>query len=106
LVIISSATESQTTSTLNGVVAIQKSDDHGPISKLKPPRVAQRVGMTEDGDATNDQPVVGGLQDEDESLEQAVALASPVKGSDSRNLTKVNSMCVSLSFPLTQTLLT
>jgi hypothetical protein len=62
--------------------------------------------MTKDGDANNDEPVVGGLQDEDESLEQAAALASPVKGSDSQNLTKVSSMHVSLSFLLTQTLFT
>ena len=66
----------------------------------------QSVGIAEDSDANDDEPAVGGLQDEDESLEQAAALASPIKGSDSRNLTKVNSMCVSFSFPLTQTLLT
>jgi hypothetical protein len=62
--------------------------------------------MTEDSDANDDKPVVGGLQDEDKSLEQAAALASPVKGSDSRNLTKVSSMHISLSFLLTQTLFT
>ena len=66
----------------------------------------QTVGIAEGGDANDDEPAVGGLQDEDESLEQAAALASPVKGSDSRNLTKVNSMRVSLSFPLTRTSLT
>jgi hypothetical protein len=62
--------------------------------------------MTKDGDANDNKPMVGGLQDEDESLEQVVALASPVKGSDSQNLTKVSSMHISLSFLLIQTLFT
>ena len=35
------------------------------------------------------------LQDEDESLEHAAALASPVKGLDSQRLTKVSSTRVS-----------
>src|SRR5260221_7177442 len=88
---ISSATGLQTT-TLNGVVATQKSSGH---ASSRPPRIAQRVGMTENGGATDDAPVIGGLQDEDESLEHAAALASPLKGSDSRELTKVSSTRVS-----------
>ena len=51
--------------------------------------------MAEDGSSTNSEPVIGGLQDEDKSLEHAAALASPVKGSDSRKLTKVSSMYIS-----------
>src|SRR5712691_3045012 len=72
---ISSATGLQTT-TLNGVVATQKSSGH---ASSRPPRIAQRVGMTENGGATDDAPVIGGLQDEDESLEHAAALASPLR---------------------------
>jgi hypothetical protein len=82
------------------VTATRKSGGHALISKSRsklPPReITQRVGTTEESDATDDEPVIGGLQDEDESLERAAALASPVKGSESRNLTKVNSMRISL----------
>ena len=68
----------------------------------------RRVDLTEDGGSNDDEPVVGGLQDEDESLEHAAALASPIKGSDSQKISKVNSMRVSesLSFLLIQTSLT
>jgi len=94
--VISSAMGSQT-STLNGVAATQKSGNNAITSKSgsKPPKIAKRVSMAEDGSSTNGEPVIGGLQDEDESLEHAAALASPVKGSDSRKLTKVSSMCIS-----------
>jgi len=51
--------------------------------------------MTEDGGATDDMPVIGGLQDEDKLLECAVALTSPVKGLDSWMLAKVSSTCIS-----------
>ena len=100
-----SATNSQTT-TLNGVTATRKGGGHALISKSKsrsrcPPReIAQRVGTTEDSGATDDEPAIGGLQDEDESLERAAALASPVKGLESRNLTKVDSTYISLDFSL------
>ena len=88
-----SAIDSQTT-TLNGVAATQKSGGHAPTSKLrsKPLRTTQRVGITKDSSAAGDEPVIGGLQDEDESLESAAALASPLKGSESRDLTKVDSV--------------
>jgi hypothetical protein len=94
--IISSATGLQTT-TLNGMVATRKSGTHitSPKSRSKPPKIAQGVDMTEDGGATDDAPVIGGLQNEDESLKHAAALASPVKGSDSQRLTKVSSTYVS-----------
>ena len=36
--------------------------------------------------------MIGGLQDEDKLLESAAALASPLKGSESRDLTKVDSV--------------
>src|SRR5260221_2738348 len=88
---ISSATGLQTT-TLNGVVATQKSSGH---ASSRPPRIAQRVGMTENGSATDDAPAIVGLQDQDETLDHAAALASPLKGSDSRELTKVSSTRVS-----------
>ena len=52
--------------------------------------------------ATDDKPVIGGLQDEDKLLEQAATLMSPVKGPDSRKSTKVSLTCVSLNFWLTQ----
>jgi len=92
------------------VVAIQRNGDRAsiPRSRSKPPGAARRVDLTEDGGSNDDEPVVGGLQDEDESLEHAAALASPIKGSDSRKISKVNSMRVSesLSFLLIQTSLT
>lgn len=84
------------------MTATRKSGGHALISKsrskLPPQEITQRVGTTEESDATDsdDEPVVGGLQDEDESLERAAALASPIKGSESRNLTKVDSMRISL----------
>jgi hypothetical protein len=85
---------------LNGVTATRKSGGHALISKsrskLLPQEIIQRVGTTEESNATDNKPVIGGLQDEDESLERAAALASPVKGLESWNLTKVNSICISL----------
>jgi len=60
--------------------------------------------MTEDDGAADSEPVIGGLQDEDESLEHAAALASPIKGSDARKLTKVSSIYISHDFSLIQTL--
>ena len=79
------------------MVATQESGGHAssPKSRSKRPRIVQRVGTAEDSGATDDAPVIGGLQDEDKSLEHAAALASPVKGSDSRRLTKVRSTYVS-----------
>jgi len=102
-VIISSGT---TTSTLNGVITTQKSGSHAVISKSrsKPLRITKRVGMTEDDGTTDSEPVIGGLQDEDESLEHAAALASPIKGSDAQKLTKVSSIYISHDFSLIQTL--
>jgi hypothetical protein len=44
----------------------------------------------EDDDADNKEPAIGGLQDEDESRERSAALASPLKGTDARNIGKVN----------------
>jgi hypothetical protein len=58
----------------------------------------QGVGTADDSGATDNAPVIGGLQDEDDSLEHAAALASPVKGSDSRRLTKVSSTRISEIF--------
>jgi len=77
--IISPATGQQTT-TLHGVVATWQSGSHAPISKsnLNPLRIVQKVGG-----ATDDRPVIGRLQDEDELLEHAAALMSPIKGLDS-----------------------
>lgn len=66
-----------------------------PKSRSKRPRIVQSVGTTEDSGATDDVSAIGGLRDEDESLEHAAALASPIKGSDSRRLTKVSSTRVS-----------
>lgn len=82
------------------MTATRKSGGRTLISKSRskpPPReIMQRVDTTKERDATNDEPVIGRLQDEDKLLEHAAALASPVKGSESRNLTKVNSMRISL----------
>lgn len=91
------------------MVATQKSGDRNVSiskSKPKPRKIVQSVVPAEDGGGTDDEPVIGGLQDEDDSLERAAALASPLKGSESRALTKVNSFHVSLNPSLTQTLLT
>ena len=79
---------------LNGVIATQKSGSHAVISKSKPKawRVTQRVGMTGDSGATDGEPVISGLHDEDESLEHAATLASPIKGSEARKLAKVSSI--------------
>ena len=101
--IISSGT---TTSTLNGVVTTRKSGSHAVISKSrsKPLRIAKRVGMTEDDGAADSEPMIGGLQDKDELLKHAAALASPIKGSDAWKLTKVSSIYISHDFSLIQTL--
>jgi hypothetical protein len=50
--------------------------------------------VTKDDNADNKEPAIGGLQDEDESLERSAALASPLKGTDAQNIAKVNSMHV------------
>jgi len=60
--------------------------------------------MTEDDGAADSEPMIGGLQDEDESLKHAAALASPIKGSDAWKLTKVSSIYISHDFSLIQTL--
>ena len=89
---------------LNSVVATQKSGSHTPISKSnsKLPSTAQKVGMPKGDGATDDEPVISGLQDKDKSLKQAATLMSPVKGLDSRKSTKVSLTCISLNFWLTQ----
>ena len=107
--IITSETGLHIASTLNGVVATQKSGDRNVSiskSKPKPQKIVQRVVLAKDSGDTDDEPVIGGLQDEDDSLECAAALASPLKGSESRALTKVNSIHISLNLSLTQILLT
>jgi len=101
--IISSGT---TTSTLNGVVATPGSHVIVSKSRSKAPKAPKRVGMTKGDGAADSEPVIGGLHDEDESLEHAAALASPIKGSDVRELTKVSSMYISHDFSLMQTLST
>lgn len=42
-----------------------------------------------DGPQDEDEPAVGGLQDEDDSCERDAALSSPMKGKDSRKSSKV-----------------
>ena len=70
-------------------------------SKPKPRKIVQTVVPAKDGGDTDDELIIGGLQDEDDSLERAVALTSPLKGSESRALTKVNSTHISLDPSLT-----
>ena len=101
--IISSGT---TTSTLNGVVTTHGSHVVVSKSRSKAPKAAKRVGMTKDDGAADSEPVNGGLHDKDELLEHAAALASPIKGSDVQELTKVSSMYISHDFSLMQTLST
>jgi hypothetical protein len=50
--------------------------------------------VSKDDNADNEEPAIGGLQDEDESLERSAALASPLKGMDARDIAKVNLMRV------------
>jgi hypothetical protein len=56
--------------------------------------MSRSTDVTKDDNTNNKEPAIGGLQDEDESLERSAALASPLKGMDARNIAKVNLMCV------------
>jgi hypothetical protein len=51
-------------------------------------------------------PGVGGLDFEDDSLECAAALASPIKGKESRVLTKVSWMLFGFILSITRTIIT